>query len=169
MDETSPSPKHEDLSGERNLPTIEVGMSKNELLVNGKVLEPADGAEILQRALTEGKDVIMQGLEDYKRHKQQFHPAEDVALSPFSVVFLGTKKSKILTKLGQQLAVNEQVLNDLSAIREEFHSLWEAVERSGFIPDVRVYFPGPQWDIRLWAKIPVTEEDIGQQTPVGNT
>jgi len=137
---------------ESNLP-LEISMSKNTLLVNGRVLQASDGPEILRQCLTEGKDEILRGLERYRKYIQDLNPGAEVSLAPFSVMYFGAarERKKVLTK--ESLVAKEQVYQDISAIREEYKPFWEAVEASGYRPEVRVYFYAPSWDVRLWAQI----------------
>lgn len=126
-------------------------------MVDGRVLEPSDGAEVLQRALTEGRDEILWGLEEYRRYIQELNPGAEVSLAPFSVMKLGTHPKEVLSKIGLERKKHfEQLYPNIDDIREEFHPLWQAVEASGFIPEVRLHVSsrsewGPQY---LWARIP---------------
>jgi hypothetical protein len=145
---------NEGLQSAENQPSLTVGMSKNTLLVNGRILETPDGPESIQRALTEGRDDIIKGLEDFRDYMQGQHPDAEVSLAPFSVMYFGRARERKRVLTDEALRSREQVYSNIEAIKEEYHPFWRAVEATGFTPEVRAYFFGSAWDVRLWARLP---------------
>ena len=136
---------------------VQVEMSGNTLIVNGKLLEAANGAATLWRALKDGRDMIMQGLEKHRAHMHASDPAYEIApVTPFKVVRLGDKPEDVLSASGMERTNHfERVFLDIADIKEEFHPYWQAVEVSGFIPDVRLYAHRSGWyPLNLWAQEP---------------
>jgi hypothetical protein len=141
---------------ETELP-VRVEMSKNNLLVNDRLLEPSDGPEILLRALVENKDVIIQGLQRFCKEMQALHPDAQVGLAPFTVMRITSHPKRVLSYSGlERKKYFEQVFTDINDIRGELHPFWRAVEEAEFIPDLRVYWSG-HYETGLWANLPNTD------------
>jgi hypothetical protein len=156
MGELPPQENHE--SGEET-PSLDISMSKNTLIVNGKYLEPSDGAEILQDALAQGRGQILTGLERFREYMQELHPDAEVGLAPFSVMGfgMGEARKKVLTR--QARMARQQVYDGIDDIKEEYQAFWIAVEASGYIPDVRVHWYGGHYNVSLWAQLPEEKKE----------
>jgi hypothetical protein len=147
-------------------PNLKIKMSDNDLLVNGKVLETADGPEVLQAALVQGREKITRGLEKYKERIQKLYPDAEVSLSPFKAMELASgsmrEVRKVLTK--EAIDSKERVFPGKDAVKEEYLPFWDAIVKGGFEPHIRLEGTSSGWDLGLWAEVGVDDglENVGE-------
>jgi len=142
-------------------PPVQVEVSNNDLIVNDKILESSDGAGVLWRALTEGRDVIMEKLKGYRAYKQATDPYAEISyLIPLNLMRLGNHPKDVLSPSGMKRKDHfEQHFFDIKDFKEEFHPFWQAVEASGFVPEVHLYGSQSMWyPLTLWTRVPITHE-----------
>lgn len=103
--------------------------------VNGELLTPDHGLELLRRVLSEGRDYIYEVIEQgYKRSKESFPDYDDILPPPIVVMLLGARDKEVLTEEGYYAGSNPYT--DREALREQFKPFWDVVEESGFVPDI---------------------------------
>jgi hypothetical protein len=150
--------------GETAEPKLHLQLSKqNVLVVDDRVLVPSDGPELLQEALVQDKDDIIRVLKERRLELQRSTSGRrgEIPLDPICVLALpGEPKDVLSVERAESLKQFIVSVTDEADIREGFKPFWEAVENSGFIPEIHIYGSKQTgWNpIFLMAKAPETQD-----------
>lgn len=117
-----------------NLPPMELS-GTDTLYVNGEILRPEHGVELLRRALIEGKQHILDSMELVRREQQRRFPGHaDIEIPPIVVMKLSNNIKKVVTHEAYWSRPTPFFHDE--DVREEFLPFWMAVKDSGFTPDI---------------------------------
>lgn len=131
--ELPPRNEHPEISGE-TLPPLEFSGTYT-LMVNGEMLKPEHGVELLRRVLTEGKEYILEAMERGRQEQQNRFPGySDIEYPAIEVMKLSNKIKKVVTDEAYWRHHNPFMHTE--DVREEFLPFWNVVLESGFTPDI---------------------------------
>jgi hypothetical protein len=134
---------------------LNLSLDDNRLLVDGRSLGASDGPAVLWHALTDNREVIDQGLQSYRSRMQNANPDKVISNDiPLRLMYLADHPRDVLTSQAmEKIDHSLREFHDIEDVREEFRELWQAVDASGRLAEIRMFATRSGWDkIYLWAR-----------------